>query len=360
MREIKKMDKRKALKWLCIAIAAELFLVALFTWIFDPFYQYHQPFFGMEEVLYDRDNQVIGTIRNNDYDSVLLGSSVAENFDNTFLNEQFDCHTVKIIRASGSVADLLYYMDKAHEKQKLQRVFWCMDIFALTASTEVTLEGGDTPRYLHTETMLDDVTYLFNKDILFVKIPQMFAYGYLGENTGGNAYNWARGKEFSASKAMQAYVKPGEVVSAEEDPQAAERLAQNIALVEKEIENHPDTEYTILFPPYSMLWWDCGYSNGIAGQYFEVLEQTVPRLLSHENVEVYFFQSDREIVCNLDNYMDMIHYSPEINQYMLDALVQGTHKVTKDNWQEVLSGMRETYEYIISEGIYRYYPQNAE
>ena len=58
--------------------------------------------------------------------------------------------------------------------------------------------------------------------------------------------------------------------------------------------------------------------------------------------------------------MDMIHYSPEINQYMLDALVQGTHKVTKDNWQEVLSGMRETYEYIISEGIYRYYPQNAE
>ena len=328
-----KMDKGKALKWLCIAIAAELFLVALFTWIFDPFYQYHQPFFGMEEVLYDRDNQVIGTIRNNDYDSVLLGSSVA---------------------------DLLYYMDKAHEKQKLQRVFWCMDIFALTASTEVTLKGGDTPRYLHTETMLDDVTYLFNKDILFVKIPQMFAYEYLGENTGGNAYNWAKGKEFSASKAMQAYAKPGEVVSAEDEPQAAERLAENIALVEKEIENHPDTEYTIMFPPYSMLWWDCGYSNGIAGQYFEVLEQTVPRLLAHENVEVYFFQSDREIVCNLDNYMDMIHYSPEINQYMLDALVQGTHKVTEDNWQDVLSGMRETYDYIISEGIYRYYPQNAE
>ena len=154
--------KKKGLRRLLLFIAAEFLLVALIVWLFDPFYQYHSPFFGMEAVLNDRDNQMPGTVRNFSYDSVLMGSSVAENFDSSFLDGTYGCRTLKIIRASGSVADLLYYLEMAQERGELRNVFWCLDIPALEASTEVTLRGGDTPGYLHTAGILDDMPYLYN------------------------------------------------------------------------------------------------------------------------------------------------------------------------------------------------------
>lgn len=350
------MTKKKALKWLGIFVAVMMLLPALITYLFDPFYQYHQPFFNLEATLHDRDNQVVGTIRTFDYDSVLLGSSVAENFDSSFLNEQYNCQTLKIIRASGSVADLLYYMDMAHENQTLQNVFWCMDIFAMTASTEVTLYDDSIPRYLHTETVLDDITYLYNKDILFKEIPLSIAYSFMDINTGGDAYNWASDKTFSAEKAMQAYQKPeltapSSVVSDEKKS----LIQENVSMVVDEITSHPDTQYTIILPPYSMLWWDCGYVNGLSSEYFYVLEILLPELLECENATVYYFQSEKEIICNLDYYMDMIHYSPEINQYMLDCIASDENQVTAENITDVLEEMRNTFSYIIEEGIYKYY-----
>ena len=123
------MQKKKSLKKLLYFLLAELVLVALVVVAFDPFYQYHEPWFGLGAVLNDRDNQMPGTIRNFEYDSVLVGSSVAENFDSAFLDETYGGTTLKIIRASGSTADLCYYLQQAHEKQELKQVFWCLDIF---------------------------------------------------------------------------------------------------------------------------------------------------------------------------------------------------------------------------------------
>lgn len=350
------MDKKKALKGLIICMVVMMLLPALVTYLFDPFYQYHQPFFNLKAVLNDKENQVVGTIRSFDYDSVLLGSSVAENFDSKFLDNQLNCETLKVIRASGSVADLLCYMNMAHENQEIKNVFWCMDIFAFTSPTQVTLYDKSMPGYLFTDTVLDDVTYLYNKDILFKKIPLSVVYSFMDVNTEGNAYNWAADKTFSSAKAMQAYAKPdtrqpmGEVASDKK-----KLIAENISMVVGEITSHPQIQYILLFPPYSMLWWDSGYMNGISEEYFYMLEELLPALLRCDNATIYYFQDEQDIVCNLDYYMDMLHYSPQINQYMLDCVIAGENIVTDDNVNDVLKSMRTTYEYIIHEGIYQYY-----
>lgn len=357
--EGERLEKKQALKKLCIWIAAELFLIALFVWVLDPFYQYHGPWFGLQQVLFDRENQVIGSIRNLSYDSVLLGSSEAENFDSTFLDEMYDCHALKVIRASGSTADLLYYLGKAHESQQLKRVFWCMDLFSLTTSTEVTVCSEYSPGYLFTETMLDDFTYLYNKDILMKKIPLMLAYSVTGINTGGHAYDWSDGKDFSVKKAMEAYDKPDYVAESQPPEEYTAFVEQNIALVKEEISSHPEIEYIVFFPPYSLLWWDNTYVKGEGEKYFYVLEQILPTLLSFPNVSVYYFQADREIVCNLDNYMDQVHYSPVISQYMLDCIAAGEYRVTEENRDTVVEEMRDTYQYIIEDAIYRYYDNSS-
>ena len=352
--------KRKALKKLIIAMAAELFLVAVAVWIIDPFYQYHAPVLGEGAVLNDRDNQMPGSIRNFQYDSVLVGSSVAENFDSKFLDDAYDCNTLKIIRASGSVADLLYYLEMAQAGHKLENVFWCLDILSMAASTEVTLYGKDVPRYLHTKTVLDDLPYLYNKEILFEKIPAQLVSSRQGINTGGQAYNWSRGKEFSAVQAMRAYdrnaIQENVVIEAKDLTQVRKLLDENIGLLTEQIRSHPEIRYRFLIPPYSLLWWDCAYVNGELEERFTILEEMIPALLAFENVEIYFFPDQEEIVCNLDNYMDMVHYSPDINQFMLERLVAGENRLTGDNMEEIMGNLHEMAEYITTRKIFEYYP----
>ena len=63
-------------------------------------------------------------------------------------------------------------------------------------------------------------------------------------------------------------------------------------------------------------------------------------LLSRENVKLFYFQNDREIITNLENYMDILHFSPEINRYICDSLIKGEHRVDKDNSERVIEEMR--------------------
>ncbi len=351
------MDKKKALKKLMLYILTLLFVIGGIVCIADPFYVYHEPLFGGKPVLYDRDYQMPGTVRNFEYDTIILGSSVSENFDGAYVDEKYDANTIKIIKSGSSVADLLYYMDIAHEENKIKRVFWCLDIFAMTSDTVATVRDVEELEYLHTSHPFDDISYLYNKDILLEEIPFSIAYSVMDINTGGQAYNWAADKDFSAAGAMRAYSKPQTVASEADYSNELQLLNENLSLVVNEIKEHPDTEYIIMFPPYSMMWWDCGYVNGIGDLYLEVLEETLPVLCTLENAKVYFFQDERDIVCNLDNYMDMIHYSPDINQYMLECVVKEERRVTSDNVEEVLGNMKDTYQYIINEGIYIYYPK---
>lgn len=350
-----KVDKKKALKLLGGMIAIGLLATALFVWLLDPFYQYHEPYFGLQKVLYDRDNQVAGTLRNFSYDRVFLGSSMVENFDTDYLDGQDGLVTVKAIKTSGRTADLIYYLDMVHEHQEVQEVYWGLDIAALIAEPETVLYGEDIPRYLHTDTILDDIPYLFNKQIIFEKIPMTVAYSILDINVDGAGYHWYEDKDFSAAGAMRAYDKPAVNMPEQDIEEYKTYVQQNVELILQEMQAHPEIEYKLFFTPYSMLWWDCGYANGIAEAYFYALEETMDGLLDCENANIYFFQTEKDIVCNLDNYMDMFHYHPWVNQYMLEAMESGQNLMTRENYQQAMADMRELYQYIIEEGIYLYY-----
>ena len=115
-----------------------------------------------------------------------------------------------------------------------------------------------------------------------------------------------------------------------------------------------------MIPPYSMMWWDCARANGELEKHFYVLEQVIPVLLSLPNVEIYYFQDEAEIICDLDNYMDMVHYTPQVNQYMLEQMAAGKKQWTAENWQEELQKMRDLTDRISSTEIYKYYPADPD
>ena len=135
----------------------------------------------------------------------------------------------------------------------------------------------------------------------------------------------------------------------------AEALAKNIALLTETVEAHPDTTFKFFFSPYSMLWWDNAYRTGELDSVIYNEKQTVKALLSYDNVEIYYYQDAKEIITNLDLYMDMIHFSKDINYWVYDKLAKGEERLTEENYEERLDGMRALSDEIVEKEILKYY-----
>lgn len=323
--------------------------------IFDPFYQYHKPLPGLKAVLSDKEYQCIGTLRTFDYDALIVGSSVCENYNNYWFDEGFGCTTIKAIRSYGATADLCYLLDNAYEEHDLKYVFYNIDPSSLSASTEPTYELTGCPMYLYDKNPLNDYPYLLNKDVLMEKLPYMFAYSFMSDYDEGDSYNWAQWKNFGQNMAMGLYTRLPAIKSMQPETANTAELEGNIALLTAQVEAHPETTFKLFFSPYSMLWWDNAYRSGERDAVIYNEKRAVEALLQYDNAEIYFYQDDREIVTNLDNYMDMIHFSKEINYYVYDKLVRGEDRLTENNYMEILDGMYGLSQEIVEELIGEYY-----
>ncbi len=104
-----------------------------------------------------------------------------------------------------------------------------------------------------------------------------------------------------------------------------------------------------------MLWWDNAYRSGERDAVIYNEKQAVKALLEYDNAEVYFYQDDRDVITNLDNYMDIVHFSKDINYYIYDKLVRKEERLTKENYEERLNGMYELSQEIVDDIITEYY-----
>lgn len=330
---------------------------AAVTVIFDPFYQYHKPLPGLKAVLTDKEYQCVGTLRTFDYDALIVGSSVCENYNNHWFDEGFGCKTIKAIRSYGATADLNYLLDIAYESHDLKYVFYNIDPSSLWAGTELTYESAGCPMYLYDRNILNDYPYVLNKDVLMEKLPHMLAQSFLGNYDEGDSYNWAQWKHFGPDMATGQYARVPSVKPMQPETAKAEELDGNLAILKAQIERHPETAFKFFFSPYSMLWWDNAYRNGERDAVIYNERQAVGALLQYDNVEIYFYQDAEEIVTDLNNYMDTIHFSKEINYEIYDRMAKGEGRLTLDNYEAVLDRMYALSDRIVREDIREYYAE---
>ena len=332
---------QKFIKQFFIGSGILLVLCALAVVIFDPFFQYHKPMPGLKEILTEKEYQVPGTLKNFEYDAVIAGSSVAENYYNDWFNQGFDCNVVKAIRSYGATADLCYFLDMAFEHQQLKYVFYNLDPSSLVADLEPTYELTGSPMYLYDDNYFNDLEYILNKDVLFERVPYLLAQSLVGDYDENDSYNWSQWKQFNSDMALGLYMRKIEIAEMKPTNHYEELLRGNLKLLTDRISAHPETTFYIFVPPYSMLWWDSTYRDGDTESYLYNMEQAMETLLSYDNVRFFYFQNDKEVITNLENYMDTLHFSQDINHYICNCLIEGSHEITKDNYKETMDDMRQ-------------------
>ena len=348
---------RRALTLLAGTILGGFFTVGLIVFLFDPMFHYHKPWFGLKAVLTEKEYQVVGTLRHFDYDSLIAGSSVTENNNNAWFNEAFDCQAIKAARSYGGNGDLCYLLDIAFERQELKYVFYNIDPSSLTFYPELTYEETGCPVYLYDRNPFNDVKYLFNKDILLEKIPYMIANSLMTDYDENLSYNWEKGKNFSVQGALSHYERPEEVSEMMPERYLQEELTANIKRISSVVQAHPDTEFIFFLPPYSMLFWDYTFRNGELEAYLYNERELMKALLSFENVRFFCFQSEEDIVMDLDQYMDTLHFRSEINYRMVEMMAAGQCEVTAGEEDRTTENIRKMVQQIEDTEIKRYYPE---
>ena len=76
---------------------------------------------------------------------------------------------------------------------------------------------------------------------------------------------------------------------------------------------------------------------------------SMERLLHYANVRLYYFQNEEDVILDLDLYMDPIHFSEDINHWMVEEMAQDHYRITSENYQQELEKMEQIAERIRTE-----------
>ena len=150
--------KRKAILWIIgfsVFVTAVIVCTAVLTAYVDPFFHYHSP--RTDEFFYTLDNQRSqndGIVKHFDYQGIITGTSMVENFKTTEADRLFGCSFIKVPLEGATF----------RETSELLRT-------ALTANpdTRIVIRGLDINRLGNDKDLMrtdlgDYPTYLYDSD----------------------------------------------------------------------------------------------------------------------------------------------------------------------------------------------------
>ncbi len=355
------MKKNKYKTW-CIrflgASAAALLAVCLFVVVIDPYFHYHKPLEGLSYRLQNERYQNDGILKYFKYDAVITGSSMTENFKTSEFDELFGTNSVKTSFQGASFWEIYQRLTTAFESgNEVRYVLWCLDTDYLTQDKDLLrTDMGEYPDYLYDDNLLNDVQYVLNKDVV-IRSMEVVKRTISGEEpTSFDEYaNWnsyfSFGKDVLLSSYTRAEATEETVALTEEERETIiGNIRQNVAAL---AEAHPDTEFLLYLSPYSICWWDSIVREGKLDWEIEVQQIVIEELLNRENVRLYSFFDDYDVICDLDNYKDTLHYGEWINSRILEDMKAGEHLLTEENYEVYLEEIREFYAAYDYEEIYR-------
>lgn len=327
---------------LCIGLVLAVLLVfAVPTAIIDPFFHYHGPRAELSYPLNNQRYQNDGIVRHFEYDALITGTSMTENYRTTEFDALFGVNSVKVSYSGGSFPELTGNLEQALEHNpNLKTVLFCIDEWFLSSGRELIQADGSYPTYLYDDNPFNDVEYLLNREIFWGNTLQVLTHTGKGlPTTSFDEYgSWVY--PYDAQVVLSGYSRPEQAPPQPLTEEDITRLNDTLSntLVKYAREN-PETQFIVYFPPYSVLTWDQGIREGLFPRNIRLYELASEILLQEDNIQLFSFHSDFDTITDLDNYRDVVHHSDKINSLLLQRFHSGEYRLTEENyrqhWQEV-------------------------
>lgn len=347
-----------------ICVVTLVFLVTFCgaLWLVDPYRIFHKPW--VRDNYYGGNIRILasGIINTEVFSSIILGTSMAENFSPAEASNVFESKFVNISLSGSSIAERSLVLNHALEKRKLNEVVYSLDLFAFEADS--TVNSPIAPyAYLYDNNAWNDILiYVSNlKTIRFAFCKNMLiSSDILCSNTRGleNLVEWHSNQEHSkrfgglhkwleaknnaqVQDALKSISKgintiaSGKVKAIDLVKVADSRLKhQQVfrANLLNAIAKYPETKFYLFFPPYSRLNYAITKQSNPQEfeNYLAILRLVVNECAQYSNVKVFGFETE-SFLDDIANYKDTSHYHQQFNSKMLYWMKEGKHELTPSN-----------------------------
>lgn len=327
-------------------LLSALLIMGTINFAIDPLFQYHKPWFGLNANVIDERYQNAGIAKNFEFENVIIGNSMSENFLVSDVENLFDGKTVKLTASGSHVLDWTYLLSILEDREKRpQNILFNLDTGLFDASSKETKH--EMPMFLYDNNYLNDVEYLFNFTLM-----RKYSYGTLKANMNdaipdyNTIFVWGYEKQIGKDVVLAGF-------EAEKENNVAYDISNrfytddNLKLLGKYFEEMPETQFVFFCSPFSVLYWKEKFDSDMLGEYKTQFEKTFEFMSQYDNVTVYFW-TDKEmldVISDLDNYKDSTHYGMHINKEIIRRMDNNIGELPKDEnqWKPLLD---EYFDYL--------------
>lgn len=341
-----KTDKGFVLSTITIVM---VMLAALggFTIAVDPFFHYHVPLGNLQYSIDNERYQNDGIVKHFQYDAIITGSSMTDNFKTSEADELFNANFIKIPFSGTFYKEVSETLKRAiMANPDIHMIIWGLD--ASHMAVDKDRYAYDTyPDYLYDNNLFNDVYYFWNKDVLLNCSLETLSYtNNGGKTTTFDEYsNWNSYSHFGKEAIDSIYQRKEKSETMQEwksgDEEAVKKnIEQNVIAL---AEANPDITFYLFIPPYSIYNWDSWSRSGTLQYQLSAQKCVIEMLVQYDNIKLYSFYDNFDLVCDLSHYKDLVHYSEDVNSQMLHWMKQDRYRLTKDNYEDYCQKVEEFY-----------------
>ena len=339
-----------------ILLAVSLLAIGGCVFWTDPFFHYRSPrpylFYDLEEQRYQND----GITKHFDYDAIITGTSMTENFSASEFDRAFGTTSIKVPFSGATYKEIEENLKVSYDSGHAPKyVLRGLDYTLLVrGKDELRLDMGEYPEYLTNRNPFDDVKYLLNKDaVVTYTIPMLIGYlkGEEGGHTSFDVYSYtASHNQFSKENALAgrtSFSDPSQTnaVTEEETRMVSENITSNVLDVASQ---HPETTFLYFFPPYSMVYFGGLKEDGDLEKELEYKKQAIEMMLEYDNIHIYSFTTETDITADLDRYRDQAHYDENVSSWIIEKIAEAENgqgvspfRITGENVKQYLDAERD-------------------
>jgi hypothetical protein len=342
---------RNLIRLLC-ASGAIILTAAALNFIVDPLQVFRSA--RLFPAMYSPDSRLqdAGLIRSQDFDTVLMGTSLAIHFHQSDIDRILGVHSLKLAMIGSDSHEQSFVLAAALGRHP-RRVIWQMDDWIFHDAAEIDADiylPADLYRsnargiasYLFSGAMARESAWIVARSIPLLQpvVAQLttdvlfkFPISRVDDiNTLPPDVDMAQA--YNAKTAMAAFTYITDPVRSSYLAVGADYAAM-VRNFERDaiglIAKHPDVKFDIYFPPYSILQFVAmrDASPATLKTVYDFTAYASQRLLRFPNVSLYDFREASDITHELNNYGDVIHHSPAIDLKLLSMLAAGKYAVDR-------------------------------
>ena len=332
---------KKSKKYIIISLSlllAALIGMGVLTYVIDPLFQYHTPWFGLEPYLISERYQLAGVAKNFEFENVIMGNSFSQNFVISDVEKMLEGETVQLAIPGSYPVDWAYLLNILKNRSSPPK--YILMNFDPRYSTFSPAQTHDLPIYLYDDNVLNDVNYWFNYSMF-----QTYTLDTIRANKNGSipdfdtALIWGNETVGGKDLVLQRY----EQKDANDDHPLYMR--ENLAILEDYFVTMPETQFMFFVAPFSILYWKVPVECGEIDQYHADFNYAFETFSKYPNVTLYFWDDADMLntMCDLDCYVDQCHYDLAVSQELIRRMDAGEGIVSKDKteWESRLNAYFE-------------------